>query len=312
MNRRGGALSPSKKPNSKVEYMSIYHREKYIKYYFTLPALIFVAVMVIFPVVYTMVLSFTKWSMAGKPQFVFLKNYASLLTDSRFLKALARTCIFSAIALVFEMILGTGIALLLNRDFFGKSLVKTLFLLPMVATPVSIGLVWMLIYEPTFGVANTLLEMLGLQNLPLWLGSPKTALLSLAIIDIWQWTPMITLIVMAGLAALPNEPLESARVDGANQWKILTQITLPMVMPTIVVAGLLRLIDALKTFDIIYATTQGGPQFSSETLNVFAYINAFQYFDLGYASAILVVFFLLVLVLSLFVGKLRDRVRVDF
>lgn len=286
--------------------------ERRSKYYFVLPALVFVGIMVIIPVAYTLLLSFTKWSMAGKPTIVFLKNYLAMFSDSRFLNALYRTILFSASALFFEVVLGTAIALFLNRDFIGKPLVKTLFLLPMVATPVSIGLVWMLIYEPTFGIANTLLGLIGMKNLPLWLGSPDTALTALAIIDIWQWTPMISLIVMAGLAALPTEPIESAHVDGAKAYQILARITLPMITPTVVVASLLRLIDALKTFDIIYATTGGGPTFSSETLNVLAFINAFQYFDLGYASAMLVVFFILVLLLSLSLGRLRARVRIDF
>lgn len=292
--------------------MLLQKNERATKYFFVLPAFIFVSLMVILPVLYTFLLSFTKWSMAGKPKIVGFGNYMAMLSDSRFLHALSRTLVFSAAALFFEVVLGTSIALILNRDFVGKPLVKTLFLLPMVATPVSIGLVWMLIYEPTFGVANTLLGYIGMQNLPVWLGSPDTALMSLAIIDIWQWTPMISLIVMAGLAALPLEPIESARVDGAKTWQILVKVTLPMLSPTIVVASLLRLIDALKTFDIIYATTQGGPTFSSETLNVLAFVNAFQYFDLGYASAMLVVFFLLVLILSLLVGKLRNYVRIDF
>jgi len=286
--------------------------ERRSKYYFVLPALVFVGIMVIIPVAYTLLLSFTKWSMAGKPNIVFLKNYLAMFSDSRFLNALYRTILFSAAALFFEVVLGTAIALFLNRDFIGKPLVKTLFLLPMVATPVSIGLVWMLIYEPTFGIANTLLGLIGMKNLPLWLGSPDTALTALAIIDIWQWTPMISLIVMAGLAALPTEPIESAHVDGAKAYQILARITLPMITPTVVVASLLRLIDALKTFDIIYATTGGGPTFSSETLNVLAFINAFQYFDLGYASAMLVVFFILVLLLSLSLGRRRARVRIDF
>lgn len=292
--------------------MGLYQRERRTKFYFTLPAMIFVTIMVIIPVIYTALLSFTKWSMAGTPRIVFFSNYLEMLKDSRFLNAVWRTLLFSAVALIFEAILGTGIAIYLNRNFIGKPLVKTFFLLPMVATPVSIGLVWMLIYEPTFGIANSILSHMGLSKLPLWLGSPKTALLSLTIIDIWQWTPMISLIVMAGLSALPSEPFESARVDGAKAHQILTKITLPMIAPTVVVAGLLRLIDALKTFDIIYATTGGGPTFASETLNVLAFINAFQYFDLGYASAILVVFFIMVLLLSLLVAKLRDRVRIDF
>lgn len=279
---------------------------------FMSPAVVFTVLLVAIPVLYTFVLGFTKWSMAGSPKFVGLRNYAEMFSDSRFLKALLRTIIFSALALFFEVLLGTLIALFLDREFKGKALIKTLFLLPMVATPVSLGLVWMLIYEPTFGIANSFLGLLGIKNLPLWLGSPDTALLSLIIVDIWQWTPMIALIVMAGLSGIPSEPIEAAEVDGATKLQVITKVTIPMVLPTIIMAGMLRLIDALKTFDIIYATTQGGPTFSSETLNVLIYINAFQYFDLGYASAMLVVFFILVLAISLVVGKLRGKVRIDF
>lgn len=282
------------------------------KTWFVAPAVIFLVLMVAVPVVFTFYLSLTKWNMVGVPKFQGLKNYIGMFKESRFLNSLWRTILFSGIALALELFLGTTIALFLNRDFFGKSLIKTLFLLPMVATPVSLGLVWMLIYEPTFGIINSVLDVIGLTRFPLWLGSPKTVLLSLAIVDIWQWTPMISLIVMAGLAGIPNEPFESAHVDGATSYQITTKITVPMITPTIVVAGMLRLIDVLKTFDIIYSTTQGGPKFASETLNILAYINAFQYFDFGYASAMLVVFFLIVLFLSIAVGKLRDKVRIDF
>lgn len=288
------------------------NKETTEKSWFIAPAVIFLILMVVIPVVFTFYLSFTKWNMVGVPKFQWLKNYIEMFKESRFLNSLWRTIVFSGLALALEIFLGTAIAFFLNREFLGKSFIKTLFLLPMVATPVSLGLVWMLIYEPTFGIANSVLGAMGLTNLPLWLGSPKTSLLSLAIVDIWQWTPMISLIVMAGLAGIPNEPFESAHVAGATSFQIMTKITIPMITPTIVVAGMLRLIDVLKTFDIIYSTTQGGPAFSSETLNILAYINAFQYFDFGYASAMLVVFFLIVLFLSIAVGKIRDRVRIDF
>jgi multiple sugar transport system permease protein len=286
-------------------------RDRRVKYFFILPAVFYVVLMVIAPIVYTLFLSFCKWSMAGPVRVVFFNNYKTMFITERFLNAALRTIIFSAGALLLEMFFGTAIALLMNREFTGKIVVQTLFLIPMVATPVSIGLVWMLIYEPSFGIINVMLENMGVINLPQWLGSPKTALLSIAIIDIWQWTPMIALIVLAGLSALPAEPVESARVDGASAWQILTRINVPMVMPTIIVAGLLRLIDVLKTFDTIFATTQGGPVFSSETLNIYSYINAFQYFDIGYASALLIVFFVFVAGISFVYAKLRDRVRID-
>jgi multiple sugar transport system permease protein len=234
-----------------------------------------------------------------------------MFTDDRFINAILRTFIFSAGALSLQMTLGTAVAIFLNRNFKGKILVQTLFLLPMVATPVSIGMVWMLIYEPSFGLANALLRSMGTVNLPSWLGSPSTVLPSLMLVDIWQWTPMIALIVLAGLSAMPKEPFESAKVDGAKSWQILSYITMPMIMPTIIVAGLLRLIDVLKTFDIIFSTTQGGPRFSSETLNIYSYINAFQYFDIGYASALLIVFLLVILFITIIYSRLRDKVSLD-
>ena len=286
-------------------------KDRRVKYFFIFPAVVYAVLMVFAPILYTLLLSFCKWSMAGPVRIVYFDNYLKMFGTERFINAVLRTIILSAGALALEMALGTTIALVLNRNFAGKIVVQTLFLLPMVATPVSIGMVWMLIYEPSFGIANVLLQNLGVVNLPVWLGDTRTALLSIAIIDIWQWTPMIALIVLAGLSSLPKEPFESARVDGAKSWQTLFSVTLPMVMPTIVVAGLLRLIDVLKTFDIIFATTQGGPVFASETLNIYSYINAFQYFDIGYASALLIVFFIFVMTISVFYSKLRDKVSVD-
>lgn len=277
----------------------------------TLPAVLFVLIMMVFPIIYTFRLSFFDWSMSSTtpPAWVGLNNYSTLLHDPRFLLSVWRTFYFTIIALVVEIILGVAIALLLNRDFKGKNIVKTLFLLPMVATPVAMGLVWLLIFEPTVGIANKLLGFLHIAP-QLWLASPSQVIPSLAVIDIWEWTPMISLIVMAGLAVLPSDPYEAAVVDGANPWQVLRRITLPLLKPTIMVAALLRLIDVLKTFDIIYATTQGGPGNSSETLNVYGYNLAFQYFNMGMASSLLVIFFAIVLGMSLLLLWLKKRVEV--
>ncbi len=283
------------------------------KWAFVSPALIYALIMILAPLAYTLFLSFHQWSMSGvdKPLFVNIKNYLDLFKDDRFLMAILRTFLFSAMALPLELVLGIAIAMLLNRDFKGKNIIKSLFLLPMVATPVSVGLVWMLMYEPSIGIANTLLGFLGVTKLPIWLGSPDSAMLSLAIVDIWQWTPMISLIVLAGLSALPNEPLESAKVDGATKIQTTFKIVLPMLAPTITAAALLRLIDVLKTFDIIYSTTKGGPNFATETLNIYAFVQAFQYFSFGYASAVLVVFFLIILAVSIVFVMIRNKFRVE-
>ncbi|WP_091173565.1 carbohydrate ABC transporter permease [Paenibacillus sp. 1_12] len=284
--------------------------DRNIKWIYTMPAVLFVLIMMVFPIVYTLRISFYEWSMSATtpPKWVGLSNYSALLAESRFWESVGNTFYFTFAALILETILAIAIALLLYRDFRGKNIVKTLFLLPMVATPVAMGLVWMLIYEPTIGIANTLLKSLGLDPL-LWLASPSQVIPSLVIVDVWEWTPMIALIVMAGLSTLPSDPYEAADVDGATVWQKFLYITLPLLRPTIIVAVMLRLIDVLKTFDIIYATTQGGPNLASETLNVYGYVLGFQYFKLGMASSLLVMFFALVMGLTLMMIWIRKRLE---
>jgi multiple sugar transport system permease protein len=286
--------------------------DKNIKWAFTLPAVLFVLIMMAFPIFYTFRISFFDWSMsaANPSTWVGLENYKQLLTEGRFWNAVSSTFYFTGLSLVMETLLGTAIALVLYRNFRGKNLAKTIFLLPMVATPVAMGLVWLLIYEPSIGSANAVLHLIGLKPVD-WLGSAHQVIPSLAIIDIWQWTPMISLIVMAGLSTLPQEPYEAADVDGASAWQKLILITLPLLRPTIMVAVMLRLIDVLKTFDIIYATTQGGPGNASETLNIYSYVQGFQYFKLGMASSLLVIFFSIVLGLTLIFIWMRKRLGVD-
>jgi len=280
-----------------------------IKWLFILPAAIFVAVMMIFPLIYTGGLSFTQWSgSATQPaQWVGLNNYTTLLgSDQRFRDAVMRTFIFTIGAVGIELILGLAIALLLRREFRGQNVVKTLILLPMVATPVAMGMAWLLMFEPTIGFANFALRQLHLPPQD-WLASTDQALPSLMLVDIWEWTPMIALITLAGLATLPDEPFEAATVDGAGPWQRFMHLTLPLMAPTLVVATLLRAIDALKTFDIIYTMTQGGPGYATETLNIYSYVQGFGYFQLGMASSLLVIFFAIVLGVSLLFAGVRNR-----
>ncbi len=282
--------------------------ERNLKILFPLPAVTFVVVMMLFPVLYTLFLSFTNWNLtSGMPlNFVWFRSYLRVLKEPRFLSAIGRTFSFTAIALSAETLLGLALALLLNREFKGKPLMKLILLLPLVATPVAIGIVWNLFFDPTIGLANFVLTQLGLPKSS-WVSSSATVIPSLALVDIWQWTPMITLIVLAGLAALSQEPYESARVDGASNFQIFSHITLPMIAPTLLTAMILRAIDALKTFDIIYAMTGGGPGYASETMNVMAFKYSFEYFRMGQASVILVFLFLLVLLLSIVIMQVRKH-----
>ncbi|MBK5201133.1 MAG: sugar ABC transporter permease [Spirochaetaceae bacterium] len=282
--------------------------ERNIKYIFPLPALIFVVVLMVFPVCYTFYLSFTDWTLtnASGINFVGLESYFNVIKEPRFLAAIGRTFYFTFGAVIFEGLLGLTIALLLNKNFTGKGIIKGALLLPLVATPVAIGIVWNLFYDPTIGILNWVLSSL---NLPPngFVTDTATVMPSLILVDVWQWTPMITLIVMAGLAGLSSEPFESAIVDGANPRQVLFRITLPMLMPTLLTALILRSIDALKTYDIIYAMTGGGPGYASENLNILAFKYSFQYFRMGQSAVMLVFLFIIVSLFTLGVMKLRTR-----
>jgi multiple sugar transport system permease protein len=273
---------------------------------FPLPAILFVALLMVFPVLYTLFLSFTNWNLTSgaPPAFVGFRSYARVLAEPRFLHALGRTFAFTAGAVALEGLLGVATALILNRAFVGKSLAKTLLLLPLVATPVAVGIVFNLFYDPTIGLLNFVLTSMGLPP-GLWVSHQNTVLASLVLVDVWQWTPMITLIVLAGLASQSEEPVEAARIDGASEWQIIRFVTIPMVMPVILTALILRLIDALKTFDIIYAMTGGGPGYASETLNLMGFKYSFEYFRMGQSAVILVVLFLVVFACSMLTMRLR-------
>lgn len=286
--------------------------DRFSRWLFPLPAVLFIMGLMVFPLVYTVTNSFTGWSLSvGTPRtFIGLDNYINLFTkDPRFLQSIWRTFFFTTVALVFEVVLGVAMAIFLDaREYRGKRVVTAILLLPMMATPVAVAMVWLLMFEPTAGILNFSLRSLGMPT-SLWLASSRTVIPSLALVDVWEWTPLITLIALAGLTSLPTEPFEAARVDGASTWQVIWRVTLPMLMPTLSVAILLRLIDVLKTFDIIYTMTGGGPGVASETLNIYTYNQAFYYLNFGYSSAILVIFFTIVTGVALLVTYTRGRLE---
>src|SRR4051794_39008443 len=268
------------------------------KWLFAGPAMAFVAALIVFPVAWTVYLSLTdaEGSVRADSSFIGLANYLDVLTDTdRFWPAAARTAIFTGGVLFFELVLGMAVALLLWRPFRGEKWVRVAILLPLVATPVAVGMMWRLILDPNIGLANQILGWVGIPPQP-WLAGRSSALASTMFIDVWQWTPMVVLILLAGLTSLSDEPQEAARVDGASSWQRFRFITLPLLMPTVVVAVLLRGIDALKTFDILYATKgKGGGSFHEvETLNIYAYGLSFDYNEYGVSSAVLIIFFLVI------------------
>lgn len=281
--------------------------ERQARFVFIAPALIALLLLVIFPIVYTIWMSLHNWQLSSvaQPRFIGLDNFWKLLTnDSRFLGATGRTLLFTLMATSVQLVLGVALALLFNRQFLGRGFWRALAILPMVTTPVAIALIFVMMMHPTLGVLNYLLQVVGLPP-SLWIYSERTVMVTLVMVDTWQWTPLIMLIVLAGLASMPDEPFEAARIDGASRVQVFFYITLPLLRPSIVVAALFRIIDAIKTFDIIFVMTSGGPGYASETINLYLFNTAFSYFDMGYASAIVVIFFTMIMVLAVLTIRVR-------
>lgn len=275
-------------------------------WFFLAPALIVVAGVIVIPWVFTIWMSVHEWKPGGAVSYVGGANYARLWTDPRFIEALGRTLYYSTLAVFLPLVLGTLAALAFHEQFPMRGFLRGIFVMPMMATPVAIAVVWTMIFQPQLGVANYLLSLVGIPS-QLWVFSPTTVIPALVLVETWQWTPLVMLIVLGGLAAIPTEPYESAQIDGAGALQRFVHITFPLIRPFLMVAVLLRLIDALKAFDIIFAMTQGGPGNASETINLYLYQTAFAYYDVGYGSAIASVFFVIIVALSLVALHLRSR-----
>ena len=271
------------------------------------PALLAIAAVMGFPLLYLCYMSFHKWSLIGfaAPSFVGVDNFTALVGDDRFIQSLVRTIYFSALGLATNIPAGLGIALLLNREFFGRGVLRALLIFPMVATPVAMGLVWVVMLDPSLGVIRYLFGIAGVATPPLWLSDTTWVIPTLVLVDAWMWTPMVALICSAGLAALPIEPFEAATVDGASVWQRFRYLTLPLLMPMLLVATMLRLMDLLKVIDIVYVMTGGGPGHASETINLYNYLVALSYDKIGYGAAVALVLFALVLLATLGLIRLR-------
>jgi len=275
---------------------------------FIVPALLVVGAVIIFPWLFTLWMSAFDWKIGTTPHFVGLDNYAKLAANTRFHEAVGHTLYFTVLAVIFPLVLGTVAALIFHREFPFRGVLRSIFTMPMMATPVAVALVWTMMFHPQQGVLNYLLSLVGLPP-SLWVYSPTLVIPSLVLVEIWHWTPLVMLIVLGGLAALPIEPYESARLDGASEWQLFRYITFPLVAPFIVVAAVIRTIDAIKAFDTIYVISQGGPGTASETINLYLYLQAFAFYNVGNASAVVVVFFALILALAMLLLYVRQRTK---
>lgn len=280
-------------------------------YLFLAPAGVVLTFALLYPICYLTFASFFDWRM-GTPfanaAFAGFGNYAWILQDPNFHESLMVTLTFASTVVVLEMFIGVGLALMLERPIKGMSVFRTIFILPMMIAPIVVGLVWRYMYNPQFGILNKTLKDWGFDPIP-WLSSPDWALASVIIADIWQWTPFIFILSLAALQSLPKSALEAARMDGASGWQQIIYIKIPLMMPVLVVAALLRLIDAFKVLEVIFIMTNGGPGLSTEILSLQIYKTAFVSWELGRAAALsnILLAIVLVITLAMFIyTKIRD------
>ena len=298
----------------------------YVAYVFMLPAMAVLVLGLIVPLYNAVELSFYDWSM-GTPweskEFIGLDSYQRMLGDGAVLQSLGVTLRYTFWVLVTEMILGVALAFLLEKPVRGAAVFRTIFILPLMVSPVAVGLIWRYLYDARIGLINHFLEAIGkaapfLQPLgftrQLWLADPNMALTSIIITDIWQWTPFIFIIVLAGLQSLPAEITEAAIIDGANWFQIIVRVKLPMIRTIIMVTLLLRIIDVFRALEVIYTMTFGGPGLSTEVLSLHIYKTAFTAQQLGYASTIATLLMVIILIFTILVLLYQNplKERADF
>jgi multiple sugar transport system permease protein len=284
-------------PKSRRFFSAPNKRELLLPVLFIAPALAVLLALSIYPLIYSVTISLRQETANGIKWGV--GNFVRLASDNFFLIAMAHTFVYAAAALTCEFFLGLALALLLNKQIRGRGLFRASLLVPMMLPAVVVGVVWRLMLNPNFGAVNGTLKQLGVntENLT-WTASPRLAMLSVIVVDVWQWTPFVFLVLLAGLQAIPQEPYEAALIDGSSRWQTFRHVTLPLLKPSILIVLLLRTMDLLRVFDQIFILTEGGPGFATETISLYVYRTAFRFFDFGYAAAMSFVLLALTNVIS--------------
>ncbi len=277
------------------------------------PLLIFIVAIAIYPLFFSLYISFFKYRLTDPNQtrtFLGLANYINAFRDPQVTSAISTTLIFVAGTVIVEIVLGLGLALLFAAESRRTQILRSWMLIPMALPPLVVGLVWKSLYNVDFGVIPYYLKQLGLDMGRGPLGELKWAMPAVILVDVWQWTPLIMVIFLAGLKGLPHEPYEAARVDGATRWQSFWHITLPMLKPTFLVALLLRTMQSFKVFDIIYATTGGGPGSATTVLNYHIYTVGMVFFKMGYAAALANILLVIVAILAILYIVVLERQQI--
>ncbi|MCF8083732.1 MAG: sugar ABC transporter permease [Deltaproteobacteria bacterium] len=268
------------------------------KHFFLLPGLIVLVAIIIFPLLFTLRVSFSSWDVV-KPGLDWIggKNYVRLFEDMRFWEALSRLSLMAVGSVLIQYIIGFGLALLVWRDIILKRFVRVLFLVPMMTTPVIMSVIWRTILHESLGPANDIVQVLGFEPLN-WLSTGGMAVLSVILVEVWQWTPFMFLLLLAGLLSLPDEPYMAAAIDGAGAFRTFFSVTFPLMAPISVGALLIRLIEASKLMETVYVLTSGGPGTATETSSYYIYIRGLRDYQIGYAASLSLTY-LVIMIISL-------------
>jgi multiple sugar transport system permease protein len=286
---------------------NVFSADKNLRFVLIVPAVVLLLLLTVFPIIYILYFSFFEYSsnVDVPHQFVGLENFKRLLTDEAFHNALKNTIFFTVVAVSIEFALGLGFALLVMNFIEKVSIIKTILLIPMMIAPIAVAITWKFLYAPFVSPFNHLRMKLG-QAPILFTSDVKLAMPSIIFVDIWQWTPFIFLMMLAGLASLPKEPYEAAQIDGASSWQQFRDLTWKFLQPVIIITLLLRIMDAFRLFDQVFILTRGGPASVTDTLSFHIYKVAFRFWDIGWAAAMSLFMLAVTLTISIwFVGKLN-------
>lgn len=277
-----------------------------VKYLFVLPGVAWVLIFTIFPLLYSLALSFMHARLGNPYRFNFPDNFARAVSDYRFWNALSITVIFVVISVVLTVSVGLGLALLFNRPIRGQRVFRSLFTMPLFTAPIALGYLGLTIFHEEIGAVNTVLRAMGVESLPPWFSAVWPARLAIVLVDVWQWTPFCFLVLLAGLQSLPDEVYEAAALDTSSAWDTFRYITLPMLSPVLFTVTILRLVEAFKVLDIPFSMTGGGPGAGTQTYSYYIYLTGLRNQNFGYASALAYILLIILMLISMsFFRRLR-------
>ncbi len=285
--------------------------DRYAPYVFLSPTIILFIAIFLFPIIFVIGSSFTNWNLLRPDagiNFIGFKNFSDLLTDPNIWGSIGNTAVFTLVSVPLSIILGLLLAIIMDKLTRGKKLVETLLLIPMMIAPIAIFLSFRFMFEPTYGIVNKLLALMGVEG-PGWFSSVDTAMFTVILVELWRTVPFVYIVLYAALQTLPSDPFEAAKVDGAGPFQTFKSITIPLIKPTLLVITIVRVMDAIRAFDIIYVLTRGGPANATKTIQYICYEMAFSGFAVGKGSALAIIIVVIILLCGFFLIRAMNKAK---